>query len=157
MPGPEELSLYEIDGYSVVHSLQTGLDTSGWNVPVDLVRERWPSGDEVVPPAVWVLMDFNSTAPWDLGSHGKELEIFIHSFATNSSQRDRLAEEITNLVRDVIPIYDWQDGNETNPSIVEYFNTQGDVEFSPIRATLNAPKSEQWRAVVHATLTRQDA
>lgn len=157
MPGPTELSLMEIDGYSIVYALQTGLNTSGWNIPVDLVRERWPAADEVVTPSVWVLMDFNSTAPWELGSNGKEREVFIHIFATNSSERDRLAEEIANLVRDIIPIYDWQDGNETNPSVVEYFNTQGEVEFRPIRAPSNAPLSERWRAVVQATLTRQDA
>jgi hypothetical protein len=157
MSGPTQLSLLEIDGYSVVHALQLGLNTSGWDIPVDLVRDRWPTADEVELPCVWVLMDFSSTAPWELGSNGKEREVFVHIYAENSSERDRLSEEIANLVRDIIPIYDWQDGNETNPSIVEYFNTQGEVEFRPIRAPINAPKQEQWRAVVQATLTRQDA
>lgn len=157
MPGPNSLSLYEIDGYSLVYALQTGLDASGWDIPVDLVRDHWPTVEEISPPCVWILMDFNRTAPWELGSNGKEHEVFIHIYATNSSERNRLAEEITNLVRDIIPIYDWQDGNETNPAVVEYFNTQGEVEFRPIRAPFNAPKEEQWRAVVQATLTRQDA
>lgn len=157
MPGPTELSLLEIDRYSVTYALQTALDAAGWEVPVNMITERWPTADEITPPCVWILMDFSATAPWELGSHGKEREVFIHIYATNDSQRDRLAEEICDIVRDIIPIYDWQDGNEDTPSIVEYFNTQGEVEFRPIRAILAAPNQEQWRAVVQATLTRQDA
>lgn len=157
MPGPETLSLLEIDGYSVVHALQSGLDSAGWEVPVDLIREHWPVREELRPPCAWVQMDFNSTGPWELGSHGKEHEVFINIYATNSSERDRLMEEIANLVRDIIPIYDWQDGNETNPAVVEYFNTQSEVEFRPIRAPINAPDEERWKAVVQATLSRQDA
>lgn len=157
MPGPTVLSLIEIDRYSIVHALQSGLDVAGWDVPVDMVRDRWPSADEINTPAIFVLMDFSRTAPWELGSHGKEREVFIHIYATNDSERDRLAEEICDFVRDIVPIYDWQDGNETSPSIVGYFNTEGDVEFRPIRAISTAPKEEQWRAVVQATLTRQDA
>jgi hypothetical protein len=122
-----------------------------------MIRDRWPAGEEIDPPQVWILMDFSRTAPWELGSHGKEREVFFHIYATNDSERDRLAEEICDIVRDVIPIYDWQDGNEVDPPIIEYFNTEGDVEFRPIRAILAAPKQEQWRAVVQATLTRQDA
>ena len=157
MPGPEELSLLEKDRYSITHALQTALDAAGWSVSVDMVRERWPTREEVFPPAVWILMDFSRTAPWELGSHGKEREVFIHIYATNDSERDRLAEEICDIVRDVIPIYDWQDGNETSPAIIQYFNTEGDVEFRPIRSIATAPEDEQWKAVVQATLTRQDA
>lgn len=157
MGGPEELSLLEIDRYSIQHAIKSGLDSAGWDIPVAMVTDRWPTGDEIVVPGVWVLMDFSRTAPWELGSHGKEREVFIHIYANNDSERDRLAEEICDMVRDVIPIYDWQDGNETNPSVVEYFNTEGDVEFRPIRAISSAPSKEQWRAVVQATLTRQDA
>lgn len=157
MPGPNTLSLLEIDRYSITHTLQSELDLAGWDVPVDMVRERWPTAEEVRPPAVFILMDFNRTAPWELGSNGKEHEVFIHIYATNDSERDRLSEEICNIVRDIIPIYDWQDGNETSPSVVGYFNTEGEVEFRPIRAPSNAPREEQWRAVVQATLTRQDA
>lgn len=157
MPGPTTLSLTEIDRYSITHALQSGLDVAGWDVPVDMVRDRWPTADEINVPAVFILMNANRTAPWELGSHGKEREVFIHIYATNDSERDRLAEEITDIVRDGLPIYDWQDGNETNPSVVEYFSTEGDVEFRPIRALANAPKEEQWRAVVQATLSRQDA
>lgn len=157
MRGPEELSLIEIDGYSVVKTVQSGLDAAGWDIPVDLVRDRWPTSDELVAPSVWVLMDFSRTAPWELGTHGKEREVFIHVYATNNSERDRLAEGIADLIRDIIPIYDWQDGNEVNPTVTQYFNTEGEVEFRPVRAITTAPKEEQWRAVVQATLSRQDA
>jgi hypothetical protein len=102
-------------------------------------------------------MDFSRTGPWELGSHGKEREVFVHIYASNDSERDRLTEEITDIIRDVIPIYDWQDGNETSPAVIELFNTQGEVESRPIRAPAGAPNVERWRAVVQATLTRQDA
>ncbi len=157
MAGPETLSNLEKDRYSVTHTLRNELEDAGWNVTVDMVTERWPSAEEIKPPSVWVLMDINRTAPWELGTHGKEREVFIHIYATNDSERDRLAETICDIVRDIIPIYDWQDGNETNPAIVQYFNTEGNVEFRPIRAITTAPKEEQWRAVVQATLSRQDA
>lgn len=157
MPGPTELSLLEIDRYSITHALQSTLDAAGWNVPVDMIRDSWPSVEEISPPSVFILMDFSSTAPWELGSNGKEREVFIHIYATNDSERDRLAEEVCDFVRDIVPIYNWQDGNEISPSIVEYFNTVGEVEFRPIRALTTAPLEEQWRAVVQATLSRQDA
>lgn len=157
MNGPQELSLLEKDRYSVTRTVQSGLDAAGWNIPVDMIRDRWPTADEITLPSVWILMDFNSTAPWELGTHGKEREVFIHIYATNDSERDRLAEGICDLVRDIVPIYDWQDGNDVNPPVIEYFNTEGEVEFRPIRAITTAPKEEQWRAVVQATLTRQDA
>lgn len=157
MAGPEVLSLLEIDRYSIQFALQEALDASGWSVPVDMVRDQWPTPEEINPPCIWVAMDFNRTAPWELGSHGKEREVFIHIYANNDSERDRLAEEIIDTVRDIIPIYDWQDGNETSPAIVSRFNTEGEVESRPIRAISSAPDTERWRAVVQATLTRQDA
>ena len=155
--GPYDLSLLEKDRYSITRAIQSGLDVAGWDVPVDMIREHWPTGEEIDPPQVWILMDFNRTAPWELGAHGKAREVFIHIYATNDSERDRLAEGICDIVRDVIPIYDWQDGNEVNPLVIDRFNTEGDVEFRPIRAPAIAPDNERWRAVVEATLTRQDA
>lgn len=157
MAGPTELALLEKDKYSVKHNLQISLDALGWNVPVEIVKEDWPDLEDLHPPCVWVLMDFSRTAPWELGSNGKDRETFIHVYATNDSERDRLAETICDLVRDIIPIYDWQDGNEDSPAVLEYFNTVGDVEFRPIRAPATAPREEKWRAVVQATLSRQDA
>jgi hypothetical protein len=157
MAGPESLSLLAKDKYSVVHTLRNELADQGWNVPVDLIRNGWPDAEEINPPSIWVLMDLSRTAPWELGVHGKERETFIYIYATNDSERDALAEAICDIVRDIIPIYDWVTGSETSPSVVEYFNTEGDVEFRPIRAPTTAPKEEQWRAVVQATLTRQDA
>lgn len=158
MAGPEDLALITKDKFSVVYTLRNELAAAGWTtVSVDYIRDHWPDAEEINPPSVWVLMDINRTAPWELGAHGKERETFIHIYATNDSERDGLAETICDIVRDIIPIYDWQTGNETSPTLVEYFNTEGDVEFRPIRAPISAPKEEQWRAVVQATLSRQDA
>lgn len=157
MAGPDSLSHILIDRYSVTHTLRNELADAGWNVSVDMIRQGWPDAEEIDPPSVWVLMEINRTAPWELGTHGKEREVFIHIYATNDSERDSLAEAICDIIRDIIPIYDWVTGNETDPPIVQYFNTVGDVEFRPIRAPTTAPKEEQWRAVVQATLSRQDA
>jgi len=153
----DDLSLLEIDRYSITHALRLELAAQGWDVPVDMVTDNWPTAEQVVLPSVWVLMDFSRTAPWELGSHGKEREVFIHIYANHDSERDRLAETICDIVRDIIPIYDWQDGNEETPDVVSHFNTEGDVEFRPIRAAANAPDKERWRAVVQAALTREDA
>lgn len=157
MTGPSTLSHLEVDRYSITHAIDLALSGSGWSVNVDQVTDLWPSGDEIQPPAVYVLIANNRTAPWELGAHGKQREVYAHIYATNDSERDRLSEEICDVFRDIIPIYGWSSGNETTPSVSGSFNTEGDVEFRHIPALANSPDVEKWRAVVQAILTRQDA
>ena len=156
MPGPTTLSNAERDRYSIVHELQTKLDSYGWEIPVASARGGFPTNDQVQVPGIYVLYGPNSVSGYDLGSWGKTRQLFVHIYAKNDSQRDRLAEEITDIIRDGISIYDFITGNEQNPAVIAVFDTLPNPSWEPIRALPNAPADERYRAVVNATLLRQD-
>lgn len=156
MPGPTTLSNAERDRYSIVHELQTKLDAYGWEIPVASARGGFPINQEIKPPAIFVLYGPNSVSGYELGSWGKTRQIFVHIYARNDSQRDRLAEEITDIIRDGLSIYNFVTGNETSPEVSGRFDTQPFVDWQPIRPVPGAPDVEKYRAVVNATLLRQD-
>ena len=161
MPGPNTLSAAEIDEYSIQHHLQTQLDAAGWSVPVSLAQDGWPVGEEIVldedtRARVYVLVAQGRLAPYELGSHAKRRDAYIHIYADSDPIRVRLAEEITNLIRDVLPIYAFVTGNEVAPAISAYFATD-DVIWRRIPALITAPTTEKFRAVVETTLRRVDA
>lgn len=161
MSGPNTLSAAEIDEYSLQHHLQTQLDAAGWNVPVTLAQDGWPVNEEIVltdetRARVYVLVAQGRLASYELGSHAKRRDAYIHIYADSDPIRVRLAEEITNLIRDVVPIYAFVTGNEANPSVAAYFATDS-VLWRRIPALITAPTSEKFRAVVETTLRRVDA
>jgi hypothetical protein len=64
-----------------------------------------------------------------------------------------LAETIENMIRDIVPIYDFTTGNESSPTIGDYFETD-DVRWEKIPALSIAPEKQRWRSLVSATLRR---
>lgn len=160
MTGPSALSLAAIDKYSIEYAIYLALSGSGWQIPASSIShdtDLWPSGEEIIPPAIYVMFSDNATHAWELGANGMRHNVQAHIYATNDSERDALAEEITNVFRDTIPIYDWETGNEDSPAVVDRFNTEGDVTWRHIPATASMPNVERWRAVVQAVLSRQEA
>lgn len=149
------LSQAEIDQGSIIHHIELQLAVKGWTtVTVKDISDGWPVYEEIVVPGVYVLVD-NSAAlqPFELGSHAKRRQVFVHIFAKNDAQRTRLADHIEDMFRDIIPIYDYVTGNEVTPDIADYFETDS-VGWRKLITTRNTPDKEKWRSVVTANLRR---
>ncbi len=157
MPGPTELSQAEIDSYSIQLYVQSGLDALGWStVQVLQAMEGWPVYEELVTPSVYVICEASDLAGLELGSHGKSRTAFFYIHGQNDAQRTRLADTIQDMVRDIIPIYNFTDGNEADPTIDQFFETES-VGWEKIPSTTSDPKNQKWRAVVTAVLNRDVA
>ena len=157
MFGPTQLSDAEIDQYSITHYVASGLNAAGWTtVSVDFVRDGWPDYDDLGVPGVYIDLTDSNVAGIELGSHGKSRIVSFYVYGANDAQRNRLADSVENTVRDVIPFYDFVDGNETSPDIAGYFLTDS-VRWEKIPSVSTTPDKEKWRAVVTATLRRQVA
>lgn len=157
MPGPTTLSQAEIDSYSIQFYVQSGLDALGWStVQVNQVLNGWPVYEELNVPSVLVLVGDSDLAGWELGSHGKSRTAFFYVFGENDAQRTRLADTIQDMVRDILPIYNFATGNETSPAIADYFETDS-VGWEKIPSTTSDPIKERWRAIVTARLRRDVA
>lgn len=156
MATPTDLSQAEIDNYSIRHNIELVLAAQGWTtVQVFDVNDGWPEYEELYTPGVYVLLNESETVrvPYELGSHAKQWSVFIHIFGENDAQRVRLAETIAEMFRDIVPIYDFVDGNEANPDVVDYFETDS-AGWRKISVTKNAPVKERYRSVVRASLRR---
>lgn len=154
MPGPSTLSQAEIDQYSIQFYVQSGLDALGWStVTVNQVLDGWPVYEELSPPSVYVLCQDSDLSGLELGSHGKSRTAFLYIYGENDAQRSRLADTIQDLVRDIIPIYNFVDGNETSPTITDNFETDS-VGWEKIPSITADPKNQKWRAIVTARLRR---
>lgn len=156
MPGPLDLSNAEIDQYSIEYHVQSGLDALGWEVPVHQVTEGWPVYEQIEVPGVYVIIEESEVAPFELGSHGKQRQAFLYIYGANDAQRTRLAETLEDMVRDIMLIYDFVDGNETSPDVLDEFVTDS-VRWEKIPSIQTTPDKEKWRSVVTATLRRQVA
>jgi len=159
MPGPTTLSQAEIDQYSIQYFVQSGLDSLGWTtVQVIQVMEGWPVYEDLVTPGVYVLCENSDLAGLELGSHGKSRTAFFYIYGENDAQRTRLADTIQDMVRDIIPIYNFTDGNETSAELSssQSFETES-VGWEKIPSTTSDPKNQKWRAVVTARLSRDVA
>lgn len=155
MPDPLTLSQAEIDQYSIIHHIRTNLANLNWTtVTVSDVSDGWPVYEELQVPGVYVLVE-QSTAmqPFELGSHAKARRVFVHIFGQNDAQRTRLADTIEDIIRDIIPIYNYVDGNEDSPDISDYFETD-EVGWRKLIQTRNTPDKERFRSVVTARLRR---
>lgn len=156
MPGPLDLSNAEIDQYSIQYYVQSGLDALGWTVPVQQITDGWPVYEQIETPGVYVIVEESEVAPFELGSHGKQRTLFAHIYGQNDAQRTRLAETLEDMIRDIVLIYDFVDGNETSPDVLDEFVTDS-VRWEKIPAISTTPDKEKWRSVVTATLRRQVA
>lgn len=151
---PTTLSDFEIDQYSLTRHIQSGLAAAGWtSVTVDQSRDGWPDYEELRVPGVYVLMQTSTPAGYELGSHAKQRTAFIHIFGKNDAQRTRLGESIEDMIRDVVPIFNFVTGNETDPDFLEYFETD-EVRLEKIPSLTITPDKEKWRSIVSATLRR---
>lgn len=154
---PTTLSQAEIDEYSIRHHIELVLTADGWMPPVEVfdVSDGWPVYENLYVPGVYVLVQEGEAVhvPYELGSHAKRREVFIQIFAKNDAQRVRLAEKISDMFRDIIPIYDYVTGNETTPSVAAEFETDS-VGWRKLTQTRNTPTKERWRSVVTASLRR---
>lgn len=154
MPDPTTLSKAEIDQYSITYHIQSGLAALDWDtVTVDQMRDGWPVYEEVRVPGVYVFVVDSTPAGFELGSHAKQRRAFIHIFGENDAQRTRLADTIEDMIRDIIPVYNFVTGNETAPVIGDYFATD-DVGWEKIPSLTSSPEKERWRSLVTATLRR---
>lgn len=156
MPGPHELSDAEINEYSIKYHVQSGLTALGWDVTVDLIRDGWPDNEELSVPGVYVTVNTSEVAGYELGSHGKQIQALAYIYGANDSQRTRLADTIEDQFRDIVPIYDYIDGNEDSPDISGYFETDS-VRWEKIPTLSIVPDKQKWRALVSAFLRRQVA
>lgn len=153
-PTPTTLSDAEIDQYSATYFIQSGLSALGWDtVTVDQVRDGWPVYEEISVPSVYVELRSSTPAGYELGNHGKERIVFFHIYGANDAQRIRLAETIENMIRDIIPIYNFTTGNEASPTINDYFVTD-DVGWEKIPTLSILPEKSRFRAQVFSTLRR---
>ena len=164
MPGPTALSNAEIDLYSTRLSIESGLNANGWTkVEVNTTRNGWPTAEEITvgqsgSPVAQVYVSFhdNQVVGYELGSHGKSREMFAHIYALNPSVRDRVAEEITNLIRDDgLDTFAFVTGNESAPAATGRLTAEW-VRWRPTPMPSNAPLSERFRAVVIADLRRAE-
>lgn len=156
MASPTELSQAEIDSYSIRHHIETYLADNNWTtVRVFDVADGWPVYEDIWLPGVYLQLEGTDTVlvPYELGSHAKRRRVYIHIFGENDAQRVRLAESIAEMFRDIIPIYDYVDGNETSPDEVGYFETDN-AGWRKLIQTRNTPTKERFRSVVSATLRR---
>lgn len=155
MPGPNVLSESEIGQYSVHHFVESGLAALGWEtVFVDQIRDGWPEYAELRTPGVYVVCDDSEVTGYELGSHGKRISARLYLYGENDSQRSRLADTLEDMIRDIIPLFDFTTGNETSPTIKDYFETES-VRWEKIPNLTTAPDKERYRALVSATLLRQ--
>lgn len=160
MPDPMTLSQAEIDQYSIIHHIELQLAALNWNtVKVHDVSDGWPDYEELWVPGVYVLVGDSDALrggapiPYELGSHAKARRVFVHIYGQNDAQRTRLADTIEDIFRDIVPIYDYIDGNEVTPTIVDHFETD-DVGWRKVINTRNTPEKERFRSVVTARLRR---
>jgi hypothetical protein len=154
MPGPTTLSESEISQYSISYHVNSGLTALGWNVFVDQIRDGWPVYSELEVPGVYVLCEESEVRGYELGSHGKQVNALFYVYGENDAQRTRLADTLEDMVRDIMPIYDFTTGNETSPTIRDYFDTVS-VRWEKVPNLTNAPDKERYRSVVSAVLLRQ--
>lgn len=155
MPGPNQLSESEIGQYSITHYISSGLASLGWStVTVDQIRDGWPVYSELEVPGVYVLCEESQIQGFELGSHGKQVSALFYIYGENDAQRTRLADTIEDMVRDIIPLFDFTTGNETSPTIKDYFETVS-VRWEKVPNLTNAPDKEKWRSIVSAILRRQ--
>lgn len=148
------LSYAEIDEYSVRHYIQNRLSAWNWQIEVNPMYEGWPDFEEVDAPGVYVDVRSRSVAGVELGSNGSELLVIVQVFGQNPAQQTRLAELIEDIFRDVVPIYDYVTGNETEPSPTgEYFITDS-VGWEKIPSAYTGSDKQRWRAQVTAELRR---
>jgi len=153
MPGPSDLSNAEIDQYSIQRYIQSGLDALGWSIVVHQVTDGWPVYEQIETPGVYVSLEESEVAGIELGSHGKQRQLFVYIYGQNDAQRTRLAETLEDTIRDIVLIYDFVDGNEANPDVVDQFQTNS-VRWEKIPSITTTPDKEKWRSVVTATLRR---
>jgi hypothetical protein len=102
---------------------------------------------------VYVSLQASTPAGFELGSHGKSRAIEVVIYGENDAQRVRLAETIENIIRGVVPIYSFITGNETSPTIDDYFVTD-DVGWEKIPSLSITPQKQRWRSSVSATVRR---
>lgn len=155
MPGPTTLSNAEIDIYSVRLAIQSGLNAAGWTQPhVKLMQNGWPTAMQIQPNDIFVTFADSTVTGVELGSNGKSRELFVYIFGKTPAFRDRLAEEITNLIRDDgLSIFAFVDGTEATPAVVDHM-TADDVRWRTVPMPSSAPEIERYRSVVIATLRR---
>jgi hypothetical protein len=157
MPGPSVLSEAEINSYSLAYHVQSGLAALGWDtVFVDQLTDGWPVYSELEVPGVYVFVQDSTPSSPELGSHGKRVNALMYIYGQNDAQRTRLADTLEDMIRDIMPVYDFTTGNETSPTIKDYFETES-VRWEKIPNLTNAPDKEKWRSVVSALLRRQVA
>lgn len=154
MPGPTDISEGEINQYSITHFVASGLNSLGWTtVKVKQVADGWPVYEELSAPGVYILCESSDLAGFELGSNGKSLSVFFNIYGENDAQRTRLAETIQDMVRDIVPIYNFVTGNETSPEISDHFVTDS-VGWEKIPSLTTSPEKEKWRSLVTAELRR---
>ena len=158
MASPTELSQAEIDNYSIRHHIELLLAAEGWTTArVFDISDGWPEYQDLYTPGVYVLIEASDAAwvPFELGSHAKRRQAFVHIFGQNDAQRVRLAETISEMFRDIVPIYDYVTGNEEDEDLdtSDYFETDS-VAWRKLITTRNTPDKEKFRTVVTATLRR---
>jgi hypothetical protein len=155
---PTELSQAEIDSYSIRHHIKLLLAAEGWTTArVFDLSDGWPEYQDLYTPGVYVLVEASDAAwvPFELGSHAKRRQAFAHIFGENDAQRVRLAETISEMFRDIVPIYDYVTGNEEDEDLTasDYLETDS-VAWRKLITTRNTPDKEKFRSVVTATLRR---
>ena len=164
MPGPTAISNVEIDLYSARLSIDSGLNANGWTaVEVKIAQNGWPTANELTVgqsagPVAELYVSFldNQVVGYELGSHGKARDLFVHIYAKNPAARDRLAEEVTNIIRDDgLDIFAFVTGNEPAPSATGRLTAES-VRWRQVPMPSSAPLSERFRAVVIADLRRAE-
>lgn len=154
--GRYSLTTAEVDLYSIVYSVQSGLDANGWNLSVKKATNGWPTSDEITPPVVYIGYGRNAVAGIELGSNGKSREVFAYIYAANDPQRMSLAEEITDMFRDgVVAIHAFTTGNESTPAVTGWYEVD-EVSWRPLTMPSNATDVDKWRATVSAVIRRAE-